>query len=479
MKLSSLTSPSLLLEMAAKKVCPVCGHGMVNFHFYYNGGFKCKSTSLAAPDVAAAKQAAAALTAAGYPATLDGLKAQSLGLAPGAPLPAGSATSSKTSTKPKATSSKTPATPTAPAQPAVAYSGHQEKIANWLKKNGVTNFTINDDNSVDVDGDLVFDGLRHEKLPVNFKSVTGSVSLVGALLKTLEGLPDEINGDFNISAMKLDTTAGFPMKVHGDCHLSKLDVKATLSTSRMAHVEGDLIINGWLATSFVGLPGYVGGDFMVKEAPKLNSMKGMPKEIGGDCYSTLTLVQNLQGFAKKIGGDLKLSSPGAISSAEGMGEVGGNVFITVRGDTFSFSDLPRHINGNLTIETNGTNVTNLEGFPDEVNGDINMRLSNITNPGKYHKFIKKMNGTLRMGSVMGGWNNTDPALSYPLIGTNLLSIPLIKGIKELFIQPGGGGAADKAVKINTMINRCIQGDIDIHELQEQLIDAGFSQIARL
>ena len=152
--------------------------------------------------------------------------------------------------------------------------------------------------------------------------------------------------------------------------------------------------------------------------------------------------------------------------------------MVVRGRTFSFSDLPRHINGNLSIDTDGNNIEYLEGFPDEVNGDINISLAGLGNPGKYHKLIKKMNGALRIGSIMGGWN-TDVALAYPLIGKNLLSIPLIKGIKELYIQPSGGGATDKAVKINTMINRCIQGDIDIHELQEQLIDAGFSQIARL
>lgn len=472
MKLSSLTVPSLLLEMAAKKVCPVCGHGMVNYHFYYKGGFKCKSTSLAAPDVAAAKQAAADLVAAGYPATLDGLKAQTQGLAPGS-------TPVSAPTKPKATSSKSPAAPTAPTQPTVAYSGHQEKIANWLKSNGVTNFTINDDNSVDVDGDLILDGLRYRKLPVNFKSVTGTVSLAGAMLTTLEGLPDEINGDFNASAMNLDTTNGFPMKVHGDCHLSKLNVKSTLSTSRMAHVEGDLIINGWNGSSYVGLPGYVGGDFIVSDASGLTSMKGMPKEIGGDCHMPARRTTNLQGFAKKIGGNLKISTPGAIASAEGIGEVGGNISIVVRGDMFSFSDLPRHINGNLSIDTDGNKVQNLDGFPDEVNGDINIRFAGITNPGKYNKHIKKMNGTLRIGGILGDYNQQNPALSYPLVAKNLLSIPLIKGIKELYIQPSGGGAADTTTKINTMINRCIQGDIDIHELQEQLIDAGFSQIARL
>lgn len=474
MKLSSLTVPSLLLEMAAKKVCPVCGHGMVNYHFYYKGGFKCKSTSLAAPDVAAAKQSAADLIAAGYPATLDGLKAQTQGLAPGS-------TPVTAPTRPKTTSTKVAAPTAVPTQPTVAYSGIQEKIANWLRQNKITNFTINDDNSVDVDGDLNLDGLRHAKLPVNFKSVTGSVSLVGALLKTLEGLPDEINGDFDISSMDLDSVEGFPMKVHGDCHIGKTNVKTTLANSRLAHVEGDLLIHEYGSNSFVGLPAYVGGDFIVKDCPEVTSLKGMPKEIGGDCRMPARQIKSLNGMTQKIGGKLEIKSPGFVGDITGIGEVGGSIHLTVRGDAFNFSKLPRHIKGDLSISTNSTLVSSLEGFPERVDGDINVDMSGLTNPGKYNKFIKQMNGTLRIGSIVTPYDYSDATKSYALIGKNLLSIPMIKGIKELYIQKqGSGGANPGAVaKINTMINRCIQGDIDIHELQEQLIDAGFSQIARL
>lgn len=475
MKLSSLTVPALLLEMAAKKVCPVCGHGMVNYHFYYKGGFKCKSTSLAAPDVAAAKQSAADLIAAGYPATLDGLKAQTQGLAPGS-------TPTTAPTKPRATSTKvsSPTAPATPAKPAASYSGHQEKIANWLKANKITNFTINDDNSVDVDGDLVLDGLRFEKLPVNFKSVTGSVSLVGALLKTLEGLPDEINGDLNISALKLDSVDGFPMKVHGDCHLGAITVKSTLSSSRLAHVEGDLIINSYDAPTFAGLPGYVGGDFIVTDSKNLESLSGMPREIGGNCQFSIKKLRSLRGMAKKVGGDFDIAGSTAIDSIAGLGEVGGSIRIIVHGQKFSFSDLPRKINGSLTVQTAGAfPIESLDGFPDEVNGDINMALAYLKTPGKFNKHIKKMNGVLRIGPFAGGYNQ-DASKSYPLIGANLLSIPLIKGIKEVYIQPGGGAITGNQIRqITSMINRCIQGDIDIHELQEQLIDAGFTQYARL
>lgn len=465
MKLSSLTSPSLLLEMAAKKVCPVCGHGMVNYHYYYKGGFKCKSTSLAAPDVPAAKQAATDLIAAGYPATLDGLKAQTQGLAPGA---------TPTSAPTKTASPKSTPTKVAAPSPTVAYSGDQEKIANWLTRNKITTFVINEDNSVDVTGDLNLDGLRHEKLPVKFKSVSGSVSLVGALLKTLEGLPDEIAGDFDVSSLALDNVNGFPVKVHGSCHLGRTTIKTTLANSQLSHIGGDLVLDQVDADSFVGLPEYVGGDFFVTDCPNLRSLKGMPKTIGGDCHMPCRQLKNLEGIAQKIGGDLSMVSPGFIQSCTGIGEVGGSIDLNVRGASFNFSELPRHVHGNLSIQTDITGTTSLNGFPDQVDGDVNIDLSKLTEVGKFHKFIKKMNGTLRIGSIVGEYNSI-LANSYPLTGKNLLSIPLIKGIKEVYIRSSG----DAPKRISTMLNRCIQGDIDIHELQEQLIDAGFSQIARL
>ena len=477
MKLSSLTVPSLLQEMAAKKVCPVCGHGMVNYHFYYKGGFKCKSTSLAAPDVAAAKQSAADLIAAGYPATLDGLKAQTNGIAPSAM----GTPAAATATKPKSTSTKASA-PTAPVQPQNTYVGDQQKIANWLTKNGVHDFTINDDNTVDVNGDLNLDGLRHDKLPVKFGSVTGSVSLVGSLLRTLVGLPDEIKGDLDITTMELDSTDGFPMKVYGDVHIGSINVKSTMSTSRLSHVEGDLVLTEYGADSFVGLPEYVGGNFMVSDCPQLKSLKGMPKEVGGDVRFPVRGVKSLTGLSKKIGGDLDIVSPGYLSDTKALSEceIGGYVNLSVIGSLFDFNNLPRHIHGHLSIQTNTSTLQSLDGFPDVVDGDVNINMVGLDQPGKYNKFIKKMNGTLRIGMIMNQYDQ-DINISYKLVGKNLLSIPLIKGIKAVVMQSVGYNqpAAASTTQISTMLNRCIQGDIDIHELQEQLIDAGFGQMARL
>lgn len=466
MKLSSLTTPTILMEMAAKKVCPVCGHGMVNNHYYYQGGWRCKSSSLAAPDVAAAKQSAADLTAAGYPATLDGLRAHTQGLAPGT-------MKAPTTQAPKSTKVAAPSAPAVSAATVPTYSGNQEKIANWLKTNNITNFTINEDSTVAVDGDLILDGLRHTKLPVKFNTVSGSVSLVAALLETLEGLPDEVGGDLNISSLKLKSMEGFPTKVHGDVHLGKTNVASSTGGSKLAHVGGDLIFHHYDADSFIGLPEYVGGDFIVTDCPSLKSLKGMPKEIGGDCKFPARVIKSLTGLSQKIGGDLEISSPGFIADASGLGEVGGSLHLRVRGSNFKFSYLPRTINGDLTIETDINGITSLEGFPEKVNGSITLDPSKLTTPGMYHKHIKSMNGVLELASLLGDWDNATN--KRPLIGKNVLSIPMIKGIKRVDI--GNWEKLDQFV--TDLLNKCIVGDIDIHDVQEQLIDAGYGQLARL
>lgn len=471
MKLSSLTVPTLLVEMAAKKACPVCGHGMVNYHYYYKGGFKCKSTSLAAPDVTAAKQAAADLVAAGYPPTLDGLKAQTQGLAPGS-------TPTTAPTKPKTVSAKSPAAPTVPAAPTQTYAGIQEKIAKWLTTNSITDFTINDDNTVDVRGDLNLDGLRHAKLPVKFNHVTGSVSLAGAMLTTLEGLPEEINGDFDITSVKLDNVTGFPLKIHGDCHLGHIEIASTLATSQLSHVEGDLVIAELVADSLVGLPSYVGGDFIMRDNDKIKTLKGMPKTIVGNCQFPARQLKSFEGITQDIGGSLRVVSPGFVKSSVGLGKIGGSIDISVVGGPgFDFADLPRRIDGNLTVRTNSSGIASLEGFPDEVNGDINIEMNKLIVPGKFNKLIKKMNGTLRIGGILSDYVYNGP--DQTITAKNLLSIALIKGIKELHVVGNYSDKTKSAEKLNTLFNRCIQGDMDIHELQEQLIDAGFSQLARL
>jgi hypothetical protein len=72
------------------------------------------------------------------------------------------------------------------------------------------NYTINPDDTIDVDGNVNLDGFlgNMEKLPVKFGKVSGNFWCSNNKLTTLEGCPKYIGGDFNCNFNKLTTLKG-------------------------------------------------------------------------------------------------------------------------------------------------------------------------------------------------------------------------------------------------------------------------------
>lgn len=121
----------------------------------------------------------------------------------------------------------------------------------------IENFTINNDLTVDVDGDVNLYDRTITKLPFKFGKVTGNFSISESRLETLEGCPYEIGGNFNC----------------WDCNLTSLEFS----------------------------PLEIGA-YMDCSGNKLTSLKGMPLEIGSDfdCYHNkikeLDSVSNIEGY---------------------------------------------------------------------------------------------------------------------------------------------------------------------------------------
>ena len=82
----------------------------------------------------------------------------------------------------------------------------KEEIKDWLDNfqsprysqgddKGIENYTINDDLTVDVDGDVALArGLKKGKIPVKFRKVTGDFYCEESGLKSLKGCPDYLGG---------------------------------------------------------------------------------------------------------------------------------------------------------------------------------------------------------------------------------------------------------------------------------------------
>jgi hypothetical protein len=110
------------------------------------------------------------------------------------------------------------------------------------------NYTINDDGTVDVDGDVYLLRKNITKLPFRFGKVTGNFGIDHNDLETLEGSPYYVGGKFS-------------------CNVNKLK-------------------------NLIGSPGEVGGDFECSNN-SLSSLEGMTPEIGGDfiCYDNPDLTE--------------------------------------------------------------------------------------------------------------------------------------------------------------------------------------------
>ena len=145
----------------------------------------------------------------------------------------------------------------------------------------IENYTINEDGTIDVGGD-VFLQVKN-KLPLKFNRVSGNFYCNDNKLVSLEGAPRDLGGDFYCNYNNLTSLEGAPKWVGGNfyCNDNKL-------------------------VSLEGAPRDLGGDFYCRYN-QLTTLEGAPKEIGGDFYCEGNNLTTLEGAPKKISGNFYCS----------------------------------------------------------------------------------------------------------------------------------------------------------------------------
>jgi hypothetical protein len=135
-----------------------------------------------------------------------------------------------------------------------------DSIESICERYNITNYTINEDGSIDVDGDVKIYGKRLTKLPLKFRRVTGWFSCYNNKLTSLEGCPKEVGGNFECYGNKLTSLEGSPKSVGRtfDCSYNKL-------------------------TNLVGGPEVVLGDYYA-DTNQINSFEGFPDDFKGEVY---------------------------------------------------------------------------------------------------------------------------------------------------------------------------------------------------
>ncbi len=99
------------------------------------------------------------------------------------------------------------------------------KIHEICKKYGIINYTINEDNSIDVYSTVMLQNSGLDKLPLTFNKVDSDFNCSYNKLTTLEGCPKVVNGDFYCNNNLLTSLEHAPLVVNGDfdCYENNLE----------------------------------------------------------------------------------------------------------------------------------------------------------------------------------------------------------------------------------------------------------------
>lgn len=140
----------------------------------------------------------------------------------------------------------------------------------------IYDYTINNDGTVDVDGDVIISRKGLDKFPLRFRNIMGNFEFDNNNLTSLDGAPLYVSGDFYCIHNKLESLKGAP----------------------------EIVGNGFycgdnLLTTLEGSPKIVGGLFNCHNN-KLTTLEGITKSIGGSLSCGYNELISLNGCPSSI-----------------------------------------------------------------------------------------------------------------------------------------------------------------------------------
>jgi hypothetical protein len=219
-------------------------------------------------------------------------------------------------------------------QPDTGFLKTKEEIAAWLDEHKVTNYSINDDLAVDVNGDVSVHVPKHipgdpnakwANLPIQFGKVSGKFYIQN-VKDSLKGCPKEVGGTFTVFNSYMPDLIGSPSKVGQHFYLS----------------------NCHRLESLTGMASSIGGYVHIFGCHRLKNLEGMPDTIHGDLIiRQAQSLQSLQGSAKRIEGRLDIVDASSL---------------------FSIKGCPNYIDGNFNLYR--TSVSSIVGIASTINGEF-------------------------------------------------------------------------------------------------------------
>jgi len=177
-------------------------------------------------------------------------------------------------------------------------STNTSEIEAICEKYNIKNYIINEDGSIDVDGDVYLYNKNLKVLPLNFRKVSGIFYCGYNQLTSLEGAPKSVGGDFSCISNHLTSLEGSPQSVGKNFSCYKCQL---ITLEGAPHtIGGDFYCNDNQLISLEGATQRVGGDFSCYDN-QLTSLVGAPQSIGGYFSCRGNQLTTLEGAPKRVG----------------------------------------------------------------------------------------------------------------------------------------------------------------------------------
>jgi hypothetical protein len=187
----------------------------------------------------------------------------------------------------------------------------KESIDSICQKYGIRNYTINEDGSIDVEGDVDLSDEKLTKLPLKFRYVNGDFNCSNNQLTSLDGCPKTVGRDFDCDNNQLTNLEGAPQKMGGSFYCSNNQLTSlegapqkvggfNCSNNQLTSLDGcpktvgrDFDCENNQLTSLEGCPNYVKFNFYCSDNPLLVKLTNDILDIGGDFYLNITPLEVL------------------------------------------------------------------------------------------------------------------------------------------------------------------------------------------
>ena len=194
----------------------------------------------------------------------------------------------------------------------------KESIKKFLQVINCRDYKINDDYTIDVVGSVKI-RMPLNKLPFKFELVMGDFDISSCGLITLEGCPEEVEGNFICTNNRLTNLKGGPKIVGGDYDVKQSDLSSLLGAPQHIKKDFDACYNN--LTNLKGSPQIVDGSFYVANC-LLDSLEGSPDIISNDFDCSYNILEYLTGGPDMMAGTYNCSNNDIITLKGGPNNVG-------------------------------------------------------------------------------------------------------------------------------------------------------------